>query len=104
HMAIVSFEDGSYVELISAREGADRPAPIWSAHIEGDGGPCAWAAVADDVASEAAHAMALGVPVRGPVAMNRRLVDGRLAEWELAYIGDGEPGALLPFMIEDKTP
>jgi hypothetical protein len=106
HMALSSFEDGSYVELIATLEpGAE--APIWSRHIAGGGGPCAWAVGAPapgGVAAEAARLAGLGVPVRGPFAMHRRRPDGRVAEWDLAYVGAGDPGATLPFVIEDRTP
>src|SRR5262249_39381072 len=67
-------------------------------------GPCAWCARASDLATEAARIAGLGIPTHGPVAMNRLRPDGRLVEWELLYVGDGEPGAMLPFLIEDRTP
>jgi hypothetical protein len=53
HMAMLSLGDGSYIELISTLE-AGQTSPLWRAHIAGDGGPCAWAVEADDVAAEAA--------------------------------------------------
>ncbi len=107
HMSIVALGDGSYVELISAVDPADLGRdsfPWWGGQIAGDGGPCAWCVRVDDIAAEIERLRAAGVPVRGPVAMNRKLPDGRSAEWEVAFAGDGEPGSLLPFMIEDKTP
>jgi hypothetical protein len=106
HMSLATFEDGSYVELISTLE-AGREAPIWSRHISGAAGPCAWAVGAPasgGVAGEAARLAALGVTVRGPVAMHRERPDGQVARWELAYVGESDPGAMLPFVIEDRTP
>jgi Glyoxalase-like domain len=47
---------------------------------------------------------ALGVPVRGPMPSSRMRPDGQHAEWEYAFLGDGEPGATLPFIIADRTP
>jgi hypothetical protein len=106
HMSLTTFEDGSYVELISTLE-PGREAPIWSRHIAGAAGPCAWAVEAPasgGVAVEAARLAALGVAVRGPFTMHRQRPDGRVARWELAYVGEGDPGATLPFVIEDRTP
>jgi len=103
HMDLLSFADGSYVELISTME-PGQTSPLWHAHIAGDGGPCAWAVGVDDVAAEAARVAALGVPVRGPLYLNRQRPDGVLVEWDLAFLGGGEPGATLPFIIKDRTP
>jgi hypothetical protein len=103
HMALLSFADGSYVELISTLE-PGQASPLWHSHIAGDGGPCAWAVEADDVAAEAARLAALGVPVAGPTYLNRRRPDGVLVEWDLAFLGDQGPGATLPFIIKDRTP
>jgi len=103
HMSIVALADGAYVELISTLElGAE--APWWHRAIADDAGPCAWALGVEDISAEARRIAALGVSVRGPLEMSRRLPDGRVAEWTLAYVGDGEPGSDLPFLIEDRTP
>ena len=103
HMALLGFDDGSYIELISSREPGQRGGK-WDAHISGDGGPCAWAVATDDIAGEAARIAALGVPVRGPAAMTRRRPDGVLLEWEILELGDPGAGAVLPFLIQDHTP
>ncbi|MGH7717739.1 MAG: VOC family protein, partial [Gemmatimonadaceae bacterium] len=103
HMSIVGFQDGSYIELIAPLDpGAD--APVWTEHMRHDGGPCGWAIGVDDIAAETARATALGVPTRGPVPASRRRPDDVVAEWDMAFLGDGQPGALLPFMIRDRTP
>lgn len=103
HMALVGFDDGSYIELIAAREPGQYGGK-WQRQIEADAGPCAWAARAPDIAAEAARVAALGVPVVGPVEMHRERPDGVRVEWQLAYLGAGTPGDLLPFLIEDHTP
>jgi predicted enzyme related to lactoylglutathione lyase len=103
HMALLSFSDGSYIELISTLE-PGQTSPLWHAHIAGDGGPCAWAVEVDDVAAEAARLAALGVPVVGPTYLNRQRPDGVLVEWDLAFLGGDGPGATLPFIIKDRTP
>jgi hypothetical protein len=103
HMSLLGFDDGSYIELISTLE-PGQAAPWWDAHIQGNGGPCAWAVEAGDVAAEAARIAALGIPVRGPNTMTRQRPDGVLVEWDLAFVGDKQPGATLPFLIRDRTP
>src|SRR4051812_20036607 len=55
-MAIVSFHDGSYLELIARQSGADPQAVAahaWGRFIEQNGGPCAWAVRAPDLAAAA---------------------------------------------------
>lgn len=103
HMALIGFPDGSYLELISTCT-AGQLSPWWHAHIAGDGGLCAWAVQVDDVAGMLACLAARGVAVRGPLAMHRDRPDGVRLEWVLGYLGTGEPGTLLPFLIEDRTP
>jgi len=103
HMSLLGFDDGSYIELISTLE-PGQAAPWWDAHIRGNGGPCAWAVEVGDVAAEAARIAALGIPVRGPNTMTRQRPDGVLVEWDLAFVGDKQPGATLPFLIRDRTP
>jgi hypothetical protein len=103
HMALLGFDDGSYVELISTLEPGQR-APTWGEAISGSAGPCAWAVGASDIQGDAARITGAGIPVRGPNAMNRQRPDGVLVEWDLAYLGSLQPGALLPFIIQDRTP
>lgn len=103
HMSLLGFEDGSYLELISTvKPGA--LSPLWGDSIGRNGGPCAWAVGVDDVALEARRLNSLGVPVQGPSYYHRRRPDGALVEWDLAFPGDHLPGAVLPFLIKDRTP
>jgi hypothetical protein len=103
HMALIGFDDGSYIELIAARA-RGQAGGLWAAQIAGDGGPCAWAARTGAIAAEAARVAALGVAVRGPEAMQRQRPDGVMVEWELAFLGTAVAGATLPFLIQDQTP
>src|SRR5215472_1035981 len=108
HMALLGFDDGSYVELISSQDPVDKSPQLathaWGRFISGDGGPCAWAIRADDVAGECARVSALGIQVNGPVHGSRNRPDGALVEWDSAVLGQGGPGAMLPFIIKDRTP
>jgi hypothetical protein len=102
HMSVLGFTDGSYIELISTV--TEGEAAIWKKQIEEDGGPCAWCVAVDDIAREVSRATRLGIPASGPSDYTRRRPDGVLVEWELGFLGDGEPGSTLPFLIKDKTP
>ncbi len=104
HMSLLGFEDGSYIELISALESAEKEHPFWQKHIKDNGGPCAWAIYAEDVAAEAARVAEVGIAVDGPHYHNRRRPDGDLVEWNSAFLGDKGAGATLPFIIKDITP
>jgi hypothetical protein len=104
HMALLGFDDGSYIELISALEPGRKDSYFWSEQIAGNGGPCAWAVYGEDVAAEAARVAHLGITAEGPHYMNRHRPDGQLVEWDLAFLGDQAAGATLPFIIKDITP
>lgn len=104
HMALLRFQDGSYLELISTLEKGRTDHQFWPEHIAGNAGPCAWAVEVNDVAVEAARVAALGVPVEGPFYYHRQRPDGIKVEWDLAFLGAGSPGATLPFIIKDRTP
>jgi Glyoxalase-like domain len=103
HMSILGFRDGSYIELISTVRPKSETV-IWKKQIEGDGGPCAWCVAVDDIAQEVAKARRLGISASGPSDYTRKRPDGVLVEWELGFLGDGEAGSTLPFLIKDKTP
>lgn len=103
HMSTVAFPDGTYLELVSTlEEGAD--SPWWDSHVRSDAGPCAWAIRVEDATAVAERLRDRGVAVEGPVPYARERPDGVRVAWELVFLGDGEPGSLLPFCIADTTP
>lgn len=104
HMALVGLGDTSYLELISTLDAEGPASPLWPRLIAGDAGACAWALRTDDLAAELERVAALGVPVRGPVPLHRRRPDGVDLRWQLGFLGAGEVGSFLPFLIEDETP
>jgi hypothetical protein len=104
HMALLGFEDGSYIELISFLKPGVHKTAFWGDHIAADAGPCAWAVRSSDVDAEAKRIAAIGVTVDGPHEMFRERPDGARVAWNLAFIGDNSAGATLPFIIKDITP
>lgn len=102
-MSLLGFQDGSYIECIATAEPGVE-SPLWDTHIRNDGGPCGWAVRAEDITAEAARLRDAGVIVSGPESMARERPDGVELAWELAILGEGDPGATLPFLIADETP
>lgn len=105
-MALTSFPDGSYLELIAIQPKAD-PAALaaheWKKFMEADGGPCAWAIRPADFAGEVGRLRAAGVAVTDPRKNGRKRPDGVQLDWETAQIGPTN-GGFFPFMIHDFTP
>jgi len=107
HMALVGFEDGSYLELVTplAKSGsATGMMAGWAKFMEMNAGPSAWAVESADIAADVECLKASGVEVLGPTPGGRTRPDGRVLEWETATVGAGPAGSMLPFMIQDKTP
>jgi catechol 2,3-dioxygenase-like lactoylglutathione lyase family enzyme len=105
-MALISFPDGSYLELIAIQSKAD-PAAVaaspWQKCMEGNAGPCAWASRPADLPAEAARLRAAGVAVTPAVKNGRKRPDGVQLEWETAQVGAAN-GNFFPFLIRDFTP
>ncbi len=97
-MALASFADGSYLELIAAQDpGAGAPKHYWGKFIDENAGPCAWAIREDDLDNAAKR---LGANI---VAGGRTRPDGVVLQWHSASIGPQTQGTFFPFMIHDDT-
>ncbi len=105
-MSLLGFDDGSYIELIAPKQaGATAPeSGEWANLINANAGPCAWAISPRDLTAELKRLQGLGMTTGTLTYGNRKKPDGTLLEWETAAIGNGQPGATLPFMIKDRTP
>jgi hypothetical protein len=105
-MAVASFPDGSYLELIAIQPNAD-PAALaahyWHKFMEADAGPCAWAIRPVDIPAEVERLRKTGVAVTGPNKGGRKRPDGVQLDWENAQVGPTN-GGFFPFMIHDLTP
>jgi hypothetical protein len=102
-MAVASFADGSYLELIAAQPGADVTKHYWGGFIKGNAGTCAWATAVNNMAAEAARLQAAGIAIH-PVKSGRKRPDGVDLAWETASVGPGPQGTFMPFLIHDETP
>jgi len=108
HMALVGFEDGSYIELIAPVAGGDSSKASgmmagWMPLMLEDVGTGAWAIRASGIRARVDELRGRRIEVRGPDRGGRAMPDGTRLEWETAVVGPGSAGAMLPFMIEDRT-
>ena len=97
-MALVSFPDGSYMELMGIQAHADAAAVSaheWRKFLQGNAGPCAFAIRATN---------SIGIETKPPRRSGRTRPDGTRLEWETTDIGPGTRGTLFPFLIRDFTP
>jgi hypothetical protein len=98
-MALASFADGSYLELIAAQDPkAGAPSHYWGKFIDGNAGPCAWAITSTDIDADA---KLYGGQV---TAGGRKRPDGTGLSWRSLSIGQGIQGTFFPFLIQDVTP
>lgn len=97
-MALTSFPDGSYVELMGIQAQAD-PAAVsaheWRKFLENNSGPCAFA-----IRAGAPAGIAGGKSRRN----GRTRPDGTRLDWEITDVGPGVRGTFFPFLIRDLTP
>jgi catechol 2,3-dioxygenase-like lactoylglutathione lyase family enzyme len=106
-MALASFPDGSYLELMGIAKGADSAAVAahtWSRFLRDNGGPCAFALRVTDVNAEIRRLSSAGIHVGVAEKSGRTRPDGVALSWETADIGAGPRGSFFPFLIRDFTP
>lgn len=106
-MALASFADGSYLELIGIPNDADPAAVdahVWSKFLRADAGPCAFAIRVPDIAAEIRRFTSAGIRAGDIEKSGRTRPDGIALSWETADAGPGPRGTLLPFLIHDFTP
>jgi hypothetical protein len=105
-MALSSFKDGSYLELIAPVTDADPSLHYWGRFMKASAGPCAWAVrggALTQLERSAADLRAAGIAVETEKA-GRKRADGVELQWETARIGPPPQGSFFPFMIADQTP
>jgi hypothetical protein len=102
HNALISFADGTYVELIAFKD-PDRPReddPWWERLRRGEG-LVDYALLSDDLEADAAELRRRGLEADGPQDGGRQRPDGQRIAWRTLRL-EGSP--VLPFVIQDVTP
>ncbi len=105
-MALASFPDGSYLELMAIQPQADPAAVashVWSKFLTRNAGPCAFALRTTNVSAEETRLRSAGIQVKAPEHSGRTRPDGTRLEWKTTDVGPGSRGSLFPFLIEDLT-
>ncbi|HRA32365.1 MAG TPA: VOC family protein, partial [Thermomicrobiales bacterium] len=105
HNALITFQDGSYLELIAFYEAPDPASGTghrWYRHLSHGGGLIDFAVGTDDVTSVVAATSSRGLSYDGPHPGQRARPDGQQLAWRSAMVGAGDSAAL-PFVIEDIT-
>lgn len=101
--ALVSFADGSYLELISFIDPDDATDNVWNwrPFAALGGGLIDYCAVSDDLHGDVRRLRKSGFEVDGPASGGRKLPGGEEILWRVARIR--QEGRVLPFLIEDQT-
>jgi glyoxalase-like protein len=103
-MALIGFDDQSYIELIGPVQAGVTQGSDWAPLMAGNAGPCAWAVGTNVLLQEVDRLKKVGISVTSPQRGSRKRPDGMSVEWMTADVGSGTPGSVLPFIIEDQTP
>ncbi len=103
-MAMVGFDDGTYLELIVPVKPGVTAGSGWAKFMSEDAVTCAWAVGTNVLLQEVDRLKKAGIPVKTPERGSRKRPDGMSIEWMTADVGSGTPGSTLPFVIEDQTP
>lgn len=103
-MALLGFDDASYIELIAPVKLGAAAGSDWAKFMSEDAVTCAWAVGSNVLLQEVDRLKKAGIPVTAPERGSRKRPDGMSVEWMTADVGSGTPGSTLPFIIEDQTP
>jgi len=103
-MAIIGFDDASYVELIAPIKPGVTAGSGWAKFMAEDMVTCAWAVGTNVLLQEVDRLKKAGIPIKPPERGSRKRPDGMSVEWMTADVGSGTPGSTLPFILEDQTP
>ncbi|MBI2544325.1 MAG: VOC family protein [Candidatus Rokubacteria bacterium] len=101
HNALISFTDGSYIELIAFYEPS--PDHRWWAPLQKGGGLVDFCMQTDDLRGDTAMLRQAGVQIDDPKPLSRVRPDGYKLSWVLSIPRDPHRG-VAPFLIQDETP
>lgn len=101
HNALITFPNGTYVELLATTGEPPVPDMIdFSPLLQHGEGLVGFALRSDDLEAETLRLRAAGFAVDAIIPGERRRQDGTVIKWKLALID----GGFAPFLIQDVTP
>ncbi len=103
-MAILGFDDGTYIELLAPAKPDSAAGSEWAKFLSQEAATCGWAVGTNVLLQEVDRLKKAGIAVKAPEKGSRKRPDGMSIEWTAADVGNSTPGATLPFVIEDQTP
>lgn len=101
HNGLVTFQDGSYLELIAFYD-QNATEHQWHRHLTTGGGLIDHAIGSNNLDGDVAAARANGLQLNGPADGARKRPDGIEIAWKTAR-QEGGNGSPLPFVIQDVT-
>lgn len=101
HNALISFRDGTYLELIAFIDPADTDDNVWSWRKLG-GGLIDYCVASSNLRADVLALRAQGLSVDDPTEGGRQRPDGTAIRWRSGSFW--QAGHELPFLIEDVTP
>lgn len=100
HNALITFSNGTYLELLAATNEPIRPGVIdFSIMLQHGEGLVGFALRSNDLAADATRLRANGFSVGNAIPGERCREDGTLVQWKLMLLD----GGFAPFLIEDVT-
>jgi hypothetical protein len=101
--ALVPFQGGTYLELVSFLDPEDPTDNVWGwRRFYPQEGLIDYCVASDDLDADVKRLASLGFGVESPEDGGRRLPDGTNIRWRSARIR--QEGRIFPFLIEDLTP
>lgn len=101
HNVLISFADGSYIEIIAFYR--DNPDHRWWKPLQIEEGLVDFCMQTDDLAGDTGKLRGAGVAIDAPVPWSRARPDGYQLKWVLSLAREGHRG-VAPFLIQDETP
>ncbi len=102
HNALITFDDGSYIELIAFKHEPPVKDNTWWDLLQIGEGLVDFALVSDDLLAELEHLSARDFDITGPMEGGRLRKDGIRIAWRVARLNTAG-SERLPFLIDDIT-
>ncbi|MBI1994170.1 MAG: VOC family protein [Deltaproteobacteria bacterium] len=101
HNGLISFADGSYIEIIAFYR--ENPDHRWWGALQKGGGLVDFCMQTDDLTGDTLKLRNAGVNIADPVPWMRTRPDGYRVKWLLSLAAEPHRG-VAPFLIQDVTP